>query len=328
MPKDTCYAMMRVSCLKETIDTHFLESDQPMNPSINRTFAYVASLREQRDAARPLILVTNDDGIVSPGLYAAVRAVGDLGEVVVVAPSRQFSNAGRCHPPSARRNQSLVEHATLPADCPATAAYTVDGSPAQAVARAWIELLTRLPDLVISGINYGENLGSGTTISGTVGAAIEAACVGIPALAISLQTHPDFHYSPSEQVDFRAAAHFTRLFAQAMLAGALPADVDILKIDIPADATPSTPWRVTRVSRQPYYVPVIPREPSTRDLDIPDYRIEIDLETLEPDSDIYALVVAREVSVCPLSIDLSSRVDRQQLHQLLAERTAVRGVKR
>ncbi|PWH17295.1 MAG: 5'/3'-nucleotidase SurE [Ardenticatenia bacterium] len=290
----------------------------------NRTFAYVASLRARRDAARPLILITNDDGIASPGLYAAVRAVSDLGEVVVVAPRQQFSNASRCHPPSAWGHEpGPTERIALPADCPATLAYAVDGSPAQAVARAWIELLNRLPDLVISGINYGENLGSGTTVSGTVGAAIEAACVGIPALAVSLQTHPDFYYHPSEQVDFRAAAHFTRMFAQAMLAGALPADVDILKVDVPADATPETPWRVTRVSRQPYYVPVIPRERG-----IPDYRIEIDLETLEPDSDIYALVVARAVSVCPLSIDLSSRVDRQQLCQLLAERTVARRVER
>lgn len=295
-----------------------------MNTAANRTFAYVSSLRRQRNATCPLILVTNDDGIASPGLHAAVRAVGDLGDVAVVAPRHQFSNAGRCHPPSARRDRSLAERVTLPADCPATVAYAVEGSPAQAVARAWIELLRCLPDLVISGINYGENLGSGTTISGTVGAAIEAACVGIPALAVSLQTHPDFHYSPSDQVDFRAAAHFTHLFAQAVLAGALPADVDILKIDVPADATPSTPWRVTRVSRQPYYVPVIPHEPSTRNLEIPDYRIEIDLETLEPDSDIYALVIAREVSVCPLSIDISSRVDRQQLAQLLAERISSR----
>lgn len=297
--------------------------------SANRTFAYVASLRARRDAAHPLILVTNDDGVTSPGLHAAVRAVADLGEVVVVAPRQQFSNAGRCHPPSAWwRQRNPTERIALPADCPATLAYTVDGSPAQAVAYAWIHLLARLPDLVISGINYGENLGSGTTVSGTVGAAIEAACVGIPALAVSLQTHPDFYYHPSEQVDFRAAAHFTRLFAQAVLAGALPADVDVLKIDVPADATPETPWQVTRVSRQPYYVPVIPRESTARDLNTPDYCIEIDLETLEPDSDIYALVVARTVSVCPLSIDLSSRVDRQQLYQLLAERTAARRVER
>lgn len=297
--------------------------------SANRAFAYVESLRARRDVARPLILVTNDDGITSPGLYAAVRAVADLGEVVVVAPRRQFSNAGRCHPPSAWwRERSSVERITLPADCPAMLAYTVDGSPAQAVAYAWIHLLKRLPDLVISGINYGENLGSGTTVSGTVGAAIEAACVSIPALAVSLQTHPDFYYNPSEQVDFRTAAHFTRLFAQAVLAGTLPADVDILKIDVPADATPETPWQVTRVSRQPYYVPAIPRESAAHDLSTSDYRIEIDMETLEPDSDIYALAVARVVSVCPLSIDLSSRVDRQQLRQLLAERIAARRVER
>ncbi len=292
-----------------------------MIPSTNRTLAYVSMLRQRRAVGRPLILVTNDDGIASPGLYAAVRAVSDLGEVAVVAPRQQYSNAGRCHPPAARRNRNAVERITLPADCPATVAYAVEGSPAQAVASAWVALLRRLPNLVISGINYGENLGSGTTISGTVGAALEAACAGIPALAVSLQTDPNFHYSPSEQVDFAAAMHFTRQFAQAMLADALPPDVDVLKVDIPAGATPATPWRITRVSRQPYYVPIIPHAEPAYDPYGPDYRIEIDMATLEPDSDIYALVVARVVAVCPLSIDLTSRVDRHQLAQLLAART-------
>lgn len=287
--------------------------------------SYVMSLKAQRDASRPLILVTNDDGIRSPGLHAVVRAVWDLAEVAVVAPRRQFSNAGRSHPPSAKRDQSSIRRETLPVDCPGVVAYSVDSSPAQAVTRGWVEILSRLPDLVISGINYGENMGTGTTVSGTVGAAIEAACAGIPALAVSLETSSDFHYSPSDAVDFSVAADFTRRFARVVLADGLPPDVDILKIDVPDNATTDTPWRITRVSRQPYYVPVINGQGKYGNPDGPDYRIEVDHTLLEPDSDIRALVIERVVSVCPLSIDLSSRVDRRQLATDLAGRLAVAG---
>ena len=289
----------------------------------NRTMSYVQSLKAHRDASRPLILVTNDDGIRSPGLHAAVKAVCDLGETVVVAPRRQYSNAGRGHPPTARRDQSSIHRETLPADCPDVVAYSIDSSPAETVARAWIEILSRLPDLVISGINYGENMGTGTTVSGTVGAALEAACAGIPALAMSLETSSDFHYSPSDEVDFTVAAVFTRRFAEAVLTDDLPPDVDVLKIDVPSDATPDTPWRVTRVSRQPYYVPMLNEEGSDGNPNVPDYRVEIDRDTLEPDSDIFALAVERVVSVCPLSIDLSSRVDHGRLTAELARRAQV-----
>jgi 5'-nucleotidase len=291
----------------------------------NRTMSYVLSLKARRNATRPLIMVTNDDGIRSPGLHAVVRAVCDLGEVVVVAPRRQFSNAGRSHPPSARRDQSAIQREHLPVDCSDVAAYSVDSSPAQTVMRGWVEILASLPDLVISGINYGENMGTGTTISGTVGAAIEAACAGIPALAVSLETSSDFHYSPSAAVDFSVAADFTRRFARVVLAAGLPPDVDVLKIDVPADATPETPWRITRVSRQPYYVPIINGQGKDGNPDGPDYRVEIDRATLEPDSDIHALVIDRVVSVCPLSIDLSSRVDRRQLASDLAGHLATSG---
>jgi 5'-nucleotidase len=267
-----------------------------------------------------LILVTNDDGIRSHGLHAVVKAVCDLGEVVVAAPRRQFSNAGRYHPPSPKRDRSSVHPERLPVDCPSVAAYSMDSSPAQTVTRAWLEVLSRLPDLLISGINYGENMGTGVTVSGTVGAAIEAACAGIPALAVSLETSPDFHYSPSDDVDFGVAAAFTRQFAQVVLAGALPPDVDILKIDVPSDATLDTPWRVTRLSRQSYYVPVLNGDGANSDPLVPDYRVEINLDTLEPDSDIYALAVDRVVSVSPMSIDLSSRTDRDQLADELARR--------
>jgi 5'-nucleotidase len=199
-------------------------------------------------------------------------------------------------------------------------AYALESSPAQSVLRALVELVPRQPELVISGINYGENMGSGVTISGTVGAALEAASVGVPALAVSLQTPHEFHYHPSDSVDFSVAADFARRMAELVLAGELPPDVDVLKVDVPATATLDTPWRMTRVSRQRYYVPA--RRPRATAGGSPElnYVVEIDWKTLEPDSDIYALVVDRVVSVSPLSIDLTSRVDRSALAAELERR--------
>ena len=273
-------------------------------------------------ATTPLILVTNDDGIRSPGLYALVDAVCDLGEILVTAPSRQHSNAGRSHPPTPVRDQG-IRRETIPGSCPTAIVYALDSSPAQSVMRAMVEVVPRPPDLVISGINYGENMGSGVTVSGTIGAAIEAACFGLPALAVSLETPSEFHYNPSDTVDFTVAAVFARQFAQMMLAHQLPPDVDILKVDVPSDATPDTPWRVTRVSRQPYYVP-IPHPTPTGDGQLEmDYKVQIDMSMLEPDSDIQALAVDRVVSVCPLSIDMTSRIDATVLSDILGKRQPV-----
>jgi 5'-nucleotidase len=271
-----------------------------------------------------LILVTNDDGIDSPGLHAMVRAICDLGKILVAAPKRQYSNAGRGHPPSPVRDRGIYP-AQIPVDCANVEAWSLESSPAQSVLRALVELVPRKPDLVISGINFGENMGSGVTVSGTIGAAIEAACSGIPSLAVSLQTPHEYHYNPSDTIDFSVAADFTRRFAQMTLAGELPFDVDILKVDVPAGATLDTPWRVTRVSRQSYYVPV-PRKQLTPNgkLEI-DYDVGIARDTLEPDSDIHALAVDRVVSVSPLSINLTSRTDIDALAMDLKNRARACG---
>ncbi len=113
--------------------------------------------------------------------------------------------------------------------------YAVGGSPAQAVLHGILEIMPRRPDLVVSGINYGENVGTGVTISGTVGATLEAASHGIPALAASLETDRAHHQTYSLDVDFSAAAYFTAYFAQRMLEKRLLPDVDVLKVDVPAD---------------------------------------------------------------------------------------------
>jgi 5'-nucleotidase len=261
----------------------------------------------------PLILITNDDGIESPGLLAAVGAVYDLGEVLVVAPRHQQTGAGRSFPSSdgaIRREHIEVKGLTIPA-------FSVDGSPAQAVQYGLVELAPRHPDLLVAGINYGENVGSGVTISGTVGAVLEGATFGIPGLAVSLEAPLEYHLSHSEDMDFRAAAFFTRLFAQRLLSVALPPDVDALKIEVPQDATEETPWRLTRVSRQSYFYAVPGNRTSLADKAPLSYEIRIDFDTLEEDSDIFALAKERVVAVSPLSIDLTSRVDFTYLTQLL-----------
>lgn len=261
----------------------------------------------------PLIVITNDDGITSPGLRAAVQAALPLGELLVVAPDRQWSGAGRGMLASTGR----IAPYPLEIDGRSVAAFQVDASPALVVLHALIELAPRRPALLIAGVNYGENMGSDVTISGTIGAALQSAACGVPALAASLQTPKETHVTPSDSVDFTAAIHFVRLFARWMLETPLPFDVDMLKIDVPADATPETPWRLARASRQPYFVTVPPRR---SDLGQPlrlDYERLPHPERCEPDSDIYALLVDGVVSVVPLSLDLTSRADPGEIEALL-----------
>jgi 5'-nucleotidase len=261
----------------------------------------------------PLILITNDDGIRSPGLLAAVEAVYDLGEVLVVAPRYQQTGAGRSFPSSdGAIHQEHIEVKGL-----IVPAFSIDGSPAQAAQHGLVELAPRHPNLLVAGINYGENVGSGVTISGTVGAVLEGATFGIPGLAVSLETPIEYHNCYFEDCDFTAAVFFTRLFAQRLLSVALPPDVDALKIEVPQDATEETPWRLTRVSRQPYYYPVPGNRTSLADKVPLSYEMRIDFDTLEEDSDIFALAKERVVAVSPLSLDLTSRVDFTHLTQLL-----------
>ncbi len=159
--------------------------------------------------AKPLILVSNDDGIESPGLYAAVEAVQALGEVIVVAPTRQQSAAGRGF--SGNRNQALRQ-IDYKVNGSRLSAYHCDCSPAQIVNHALHVLYSqRQPDLILSGINYGENLGLDVTLSGTVGVALQGASLGIAAVAVSLETDEEFYFKYGE-VDWTAARHFTRLF--------------------------------------------------------------------------------------------------------------------
>lgn len=267
--------------------------------------------------ARPLILLTNDDGIRSPGLMAAAEAVCDLGDLLIVAPATQQTGMGRGTPPIVN-GAVIAERLTV--ECQDLIAYSLTGSPAQTVIYAVLVLAPRQPDLVISGINYGENPGTVVTASGTVGAALQAAEFGIPALAVSLETDRQYYYHHGHDVDWRIAGLTTRKMAQAVLRAQLPFDVDVLKIDIPADATAATPWRLTRQSRQSYFRQFRPEgaqaDPESGWVHL-DYDIIIDWDRLEPDSDIAGFLRDRVITVTPLSHDLTSRVDFDVLERLL-----------
>ncbi|HSB67621.1 MAG TPA: 5'/3'-nucleotidase SurE [Anaerolineales bacterium] len=260
------------------------------------------------------ILLTNDDGIQSPGLWAAAEALSELGYVHVVAPRDQFSGAGRSLPST---SDGIITPQQMQVGGKLWTVYSVGGTPAQSVLHAICEILPARPDLVVSGINYGENLGVGITVSGTVGAAMEGAGNGIPSLAVSLETDQKDHLSYSTEIDFSAAAYFTQLFGRWMLSKPLPRDVDLLKVDVPCEARLDTAWEVTRLSKHRYFEPVTPKRSVWDKPETVGYRRIEQVDRDELDTDVYALRVKRVVAVTPLSLDMTSRLELQDFDRLL-----------
>jgi 5'-nucleotidase len=143
--------------------------------------------------------------------------------------------------------------------------------------------------------------------------------LGIPALAVSLQTGHEHHLTLSQDIDFGVAGLFTHKIAKMMLEKEMPADVDVIKLDVPLEAIPTTPWALTRQSRQRYYMPKPAKRTSLSDRGPVSYDIGFDPDKLEKDGDIYAVLVEKKVSVTPLSIDLTSRTDFKTLNLLFTQ---------
>lgn len=265
-------------------------------------------MSNENQVKRPKILVTNDDGIQSPAIWAMAEALTALGEVTIAAPDQQYSGAGRSY----AGRTGLSQQVPVPAGSRIHAAYSLDGTPAKAVVFGLFKLFPdQLPDLVVSGINYGENPGTCITSSGTVGAAMESAVNGIPALAVSRMVPPSEYMQHSEEIDFSAAVYFTTFFAERMLNDASFNALEMLKVDVPAEATPLTPWKMTRLSRYRYFEPVLrQREDGSREID---YWINPEHPQILPGDDVYALLHEKVVSVTPLTLDMTAPVDFQQL---------------
>jgi 5'-nucleotidase len=163
----------------------------------------------------PLILVTNDDGVLAPGIKALASALAPQGEVFVVAPDREVSACA----------QSLTLKHPLRVEEVGERTYSVDGTPADCVNLAIVKLLPRRPELVVSGINRGPNLGEDVFDSGTVGGAREGSFFGVPSIAVSLAARGEAVYT--------AAASFASRLAAMVIDKGLP-ERTILNVNVPS----------------------------------------------------------------------------------------------
>ncbi|MCX7913079.1 MAG: 5'/3'-nucleotidase SurE [Thermodesulfovibrionales bacterium] len=162
----------------------------------------------------PYIVVTNDDGILSPGLQVLFEAMNQIGEAFIVAPDRERSAV----------SHALTLHRPLKVEEVRRKVFSVNGTPTDCVALAINKILPKKPDLIASGINSGANLGDDITYSGTVSAAIEGTILGVPSFAISLAGSRPFFYE--------SAVPFAIMIAKYILDKSLPYDT-LLNVNVP-----------------------------------------------------------------------------------------------
>lgn len=188
-----------------------------------------------------IILLSNDDGIQSEGLTALEASLSPLGELFTVAPDRAQSSM----------SHALTLHRPLRVHELGPRRLAVDGTPVDCVKLALTGLLSARPDLVVSGINKGPNLGDDIIYSGTVSAALEAALLGIPAIAVSLVAFQNF--------DFHAAAAFTtELIGKIHQRGFPPAT--LLNVNVPALPREQLKgWKLTRMGKRHYSETIVER---------------------------------------------------------------------
>ena len=236
------------------------------------------------------ILVSNDDGISGPGLLPLKHALDQVGEATIIAPDRQWSHSGHSktmHKPLRIQEISLAD---------GSPAYSSSGSPADCIALAVLGFLPELPDLVVSGINLGANVGQDITYSGTLAAAFEGTVSGIPSIAASLDSY--------EAGDFTYAAHFVARLAREVLARGLPKAV-LLNVNVPhVPEGEIAGVEITKLGSRLYRDELIRRkDPRGRDY----YWIGGERPTGDPSiegTDIWALASNR-VSITPLHLDVT-----------------------
>ena len=241
-------------------------------------------------ARRPRILVTNDDGIESRGLLALAQEMAALGAVLVMAPDTNQSAVGHSRTmwrPLRVRERTLAD---------GTPAWSIDGSPSDAVGLVFLGLLPGPIDLVASGINHGANVGDDVTYSGTVSAAMEAVMSGCPAFAIS---HDDF--APD---DFALAAAAATVVARAILERG-PEPAMLLNVNVPAIPLEACAgFEVTRLGKRVYQDELIRREDPRG---VPYYWVGGPPPTGQATTgtDVHALLHDR-VSITPIQLDLTA----------------------
>jgi 5'/3'-nucleotidase len=232
----------------------------------------------------PHILVTNDDGVHSEGIKALADALRPLGDIAVVAPIQEASAIGH----------ALTLRRPLRIDTIGAGVFAVDGTPTDCVNLAIAHVLKRKPDLIVSGINKGWNLGDDVTYSGTVSGALEGALLEIPSIAISTQRIKD-------ACEFGPSATAAAIVAQAVLERGLP-KFTLLNINVPMG--PTKGFRVTVQAKRNHVTVVSERmDPRHREY----YWIEEGENEWEPhDRSDYQAVRDGYISVTPLQPDMTA----------------------
>ena len=230
------------------------------------------------------ILVTNDDGVHSPGIRALADAVRHLGDVTIVAPIQEASAIGH----------ALTLRRPLRVDSIAPQVYAVDGTPTDCVNIAITHVLGGKPDLILSGINKGWNLGDDVTYSGTVSGALEGALLGVPSIAVSAQRVKD-------ECDFTPGAQAAAVVAEQVFERGMP-KFTLLNINTPSG--PSKGFRVTVQAKRNHITVVSERmDPRHREY----YWIEEGENQWEPhDRSDYQAVRDGYVSITPLQPDMTA----------------------
>jgi 5'-nucleotidase len=249
-------------------------------------------------------MVTNDDGVFSPGIVALSEALSPYSAVSVIAPEGQQSAAG----------MSLTFHRPLRVDkvlVHGRVCHAVSGSPADSVMVGVNKMLPRRPDMLVSGINIGENLTIQDILaSGTVAAAMEAALLGIKSIAFSMEVPATKRFSHGQKdARFDPPARVAAEITMEVLENGLPKGVNLLNVNFPWNTTEGTKVELTSIEVRKYRDYVIERkDPRGR----PYYWVwGARLPTFAKGSDVYAVHKLGAISVSPLSLDLTPKVGRQ-----------------
>jgi 5'-nucleotidase len=255
------------------------------------------SLSAQTSSDRFTILLSNDDGFEAPGLKALTVALQPLGEIIVAAPATEQSGIGHA---LILRAPVMVNEKKQPNG---VTWYAIEGPPATCVRLAVESLLPHRPNLVISGINRGDNLGTTVYHAGTLGATREAALVGLPALAVSLRG--------DDEKDYAAAAAFVRRLAEQLRAQQLLKPGFFLNMNFPGGE-----WKGVRVAR----LSMTPRPEAFERRISPRGRIYFwpVWEQLKDDAegtDVWALVRGY-VTLTPMALDVTARESMEALRTL------------
>ena len=252
------------------------------------------------------ILITNDDGVNSSGILAAKRAVENLGEVTIIAPATQQSGIGRAltlFEPIRVYEINLKD---------GSEAYSVSGTPTDCILVGIFRILKKKPDLVISGINLGANIGVGElTTSGTIGAAIEAAVNGIPAISVSLEVEKSdlkFHDGDID-INFHEAEKITRKVAEHILTYGLPEESDLLNLNIPLKLI-SSDIKPAKLGKRMYHVNIEKRsDPRGR----PYYWIDGQpIEKYIKNTDVEILKKQKQPTITPIKLDNTSSLNKMK----------------